>query len=98
MALQSLCVLLTLLPTQLWTFGQMDVKTAYLNAELSADEAVLMRLPANWPHHLSSGATSETNNLVRLRHAFCGLPQSGKLWYLTLSASMTSTGFCGYRE
>jgi hypothetical protein len=97
MALQSLPVLLALLPTQEWTLGQMDVKTAYMNAELS-DEAVFMRLPANWPHHLSSGATSETNNLVRLYHAFCGLPQSGKLWYLTLPASMTSTGFCGHRE
>jgi hypothetical protein len=57
---------------------QIDIKGAYLNGELTADEVIYMRQPPGNPAPDSSG------KVCRLLKTLYGLKQSGRRWYQKL--------------
>jgi hypothetical protein len=63
---------------------QLDVITAYLNASLTDDDIVLLRLPPGCP---------AAKQIVRLQRGMYGLKQSALLWYNDLKASLKDLGF-----
>jgi hypothetical protein len=63
---------------------QIDMITAYLNARLTDDDTILLRLPPG-----CSGA----RNIVRLQRGMYGLRQSALLWYNDLKDSLYKLGF-----
>ncbi len=64
--------------------GQIDIKGAYLNGELTADETVYMRQPPGY----QNGTT-----VCLLRKTLYGLKQSGRRWYQKLVDIMTELKF-----
>jgi hypothetical protein len=62
---------------------QIDIKAAYLNAEL--DEDIYLEIP--------EGATAYKRGYWKLRKALYGLKQSGRLWNETLNKVLTKIGF-----
>lgn len=63
--------------------SQLDVKTAYLNAQLP--EEVYISAP--------DGSGEPPGTVLRLRRALYGLKQSGLLWHNTLKEFLVSKGF-----
>jgi hypothetical protein len=63
---------------------QFDMITAYLNAHLSDDDIILLRLPPGCPC---------ARMIVRLRRGMYGLRQSALLWYNDLKDSLKEIGF-----
>jgi hypothetical protein len=62
---------------------QMDVKNAFLNADL--DEAILMCLP--------EGFDDGSGDLLLLRKSLYGLKQAPRQWFLCIDAKLRSIGF-----
>ena len=52
--------------------GQIDIKSAYLNSELTSNEIVFMRQPPGY---------SQGKMVCRLKKPLYGLKQSGRCWY-----------------
>jgi hypothetical protein len=63
---------------------QLDIITAYLNAWLTDDDVVLLRLPP---------ACAGSKHIVRLQRGMFGLKQSALLWYNDLKESLKVLGF-----
>jgi hypothetical protein len=66
-----------------WEWRQLDVKTAFLNADLH--ETVYMRPPPEW------GA--EPGLVCRLKKAIYGLKQANREWYLLLKSTLQDAGW-----
>ena len=64
-----------------WEIEQLDVKTAYLEGDLS--ETIFMRSPEGL----------ETTKYVQLNKPLYGLKQSGKAWYEKLESKLICLGF-----
>src|SRR6202522_4191402 len=73
--------------------GQIDIKGAYLNGELTSDEVIFMRQP---PGYEEVGADGR-KRVMRLRKTLYGLKQAGRRWYHKLVEIMSKLGFsrCG---
>src|SRR6202522_3449770 len=73
--------------------GQIDIKGAYLNGELTNDEVIFMRQP---PGYEEVGADGR-KRVMRLRKTLYGLKQAGRRWYHKLVEIMSKLGFsrCG---
>ena len=65
---------------------QVDIKGAYLNGELTADEVLYMRHPPGYRED-SSGC------VLRLRKSLYGLKQAGRRWYQKFTQILSSLGF-----
>jgi len=81
-----------------WSMEQVDIKTAYLNAELK--ESVYMDFPPGFADLFGHSLTPEQRELVAsgracilLRKAIYGLMQAGVAWNDTLSEYLVSLGF-----
>ncbi|HEV7738142.1 MAG TPA: reverse transcriptase domain-containing protein, partial [Chlamydiales bacterium] len=79
----SLRILLAVGNQQDWESDMMDVKGAYLNAELEED--IYMHQPP--------GYDDETGHVLRLRLALYGLKQAGRVWYHRLRAELLKLGY-----
>lgn len=80
-----------------YVIEQMDVKTAYLNAEV--DRELYMRPPEGYPSKLSE------DHVWKLKKSLYGLKQSGRLWNKVLHDFLTDQNFnqclsdpCLYRK
>src|ERR1700678_1194625 len=73
--------------------GQIDIKGAYLNGELTNDDVIFMRQP---PGYEEVGADGR-KRVMRLRKTLYGLKQAGRRWYHKLVEIMSKLGFsrCG---
>ncbi|GAX79275.1 hypothetical protein CEUSTIGMA_g6715.t1 [Chlamydomonas eustigma] len=80
--LESVRSFLATAATRNWTVHQVDVKTTFLNAELT--EEIYIRLPEE-----VDGGTQ----VYRLRKALDGLKQASRAWYEKLKDMMTSFGW-----
>jgi len=67
-------VVLALVAIHNWEVHQMDIKNAYLNAELT--ETIYMAQPPGFTQ------VSDTDKVCRLFKALYGLKQGGQCWYL----------------
>ena len=64
--------------------GQIDIKGAYLNGELTADETIYMRQPPGY---------QQGTMVCQLQKTLYGLKQSGRRWYQRLVEIMTEMRF-----
>src|ERR1700678_1302435 len=73
--------------------GQIDIKGAYSNGELTNDEVIFMRQP---PGYEEVGADGR-KRVMRVRKTLYGLKQAGRRWYHKLVEIMSKLGFsrCG---
>lgn len=78
-------VLLALAAHSHWEAHHMDVKSAFLNGELS--EEVYVAQP---PGYLVTG---EEARVLKLKKALYGLRQAPRAWYGKLDESLTALGF-----
>jgi transposase InsO family protein len=65
---------------------QVDIKGAYLNGELTADEVLYMRNPPGYPEDASG-------RVLRLRKSLYRLKQAGRRWYQKFTQILASLGF-----
>ena len=70
---------------------QIDIKGAYLNGELTAEEVVYMKQPLGYP------VSPNSNDVLRLFKTLYGLKQAGRRWYKKLVEIMEALGFTGKR-
>ena len=66
-----------------WNIHQLDIKAAYLNANL--DKVIYTTIPP--------GDANYKKGFWRLNKALYGLKQSGRQWYETISSFLTQNGF-----
>jgi hypothetical protein len=73
--------------------GQIDIKRAYLNGELTEDEVIFMKQPPGYEKVGVDGAVK----VLRLWKTLYGLKQAGRRWYHKLVYIMSKLGFtrCG---
>ncbi len=69
--------------------GQIDIKGAYLNGELTKDEVIYMKQPPGY----SVSDPNGTNLVCHLQKTLYGLKQSGRRWYQKLVEIMDQLGF-----
>jgi len=85
----ALRIFLSIAATEDLEVHQVDVTTAYLNAELR--EKIYMKQP--------QGYENGKNEVCELRKALYGLKQAGREWHHTLRQHLESRGFkCLYKE
>ena len=65
--------------------GQINIKVAYLNGELTSNEVIFMRQPP--------GYEESKGQVLRLLKSLYGLKQAGRRWYQKLVEIMTNLGF-----
>jgi hypothetical protein len=65
---------------------QVDIKGAYLNGELEANEVLYM-------HHPPSYREDTTRHVLRLRKSLYGLKQAGQCWYQKFTQILSTLGF-----
>ena len=65
---------------------QVDIKGAYLNGELMADEVLYMRHPPGYREDASG-------RVLRLRKSLYGLKQAGRRWYQKFTSILSTLGF-----
>jgi transposase InsO family protein len=83
----SIRLLLALAASQQWNLYHMDVKTAFLAAELQSEEEVFVTQPQGF-------VTPGKEHLVlRLHKALYGLRQAPKAWYRKIDQFLRSIGF-----
>lgn len=66
---------------------QLDVKSAFLHADLPATDNIWVKLPK------ISGISRADGSLVKLRKSLYGLRQAPKLWYELLAKTLSLVGF-----
>jgi hypothetical protein len=69
--------------------GQIDIKAAYLNGELTSDEVIFMKQAPGYEEKRQSGRVA----VYRLRKSLYGLKQAGRRWYEKLVLIMSKLGF-----
>ncbi|TFY50793.1 hypothetical protein EVG20_g11324 [Dentipellis fragilis] len=77
--LPSMRTVLALATQQDLELHQIDIKGAYLNGELTADEVIYMKHPPGYTPADAEG------RVLRLRKTLYGLKQSGRRWYQKLT-------------
>jgi hypothetical protein len=87
--LASIRTVLALAAEEDLELGQIDIKGAYLNGELTDDEIIYMRQP---PGYAVKGPGGKTLH-ARLYKSLYGLKQAGRRWYQKLVEIMTKLGF-----
>ena len=65
---------------------QVDIKGAYLNSELTADEVLYMRHPPGYRE-------DNSGRVLRLLKSLYGLKQAGRRWYQKFTQILSSLGF-----
>ena len=65
---------------------QVDIKGAYLNGELTADEVLYMRHPPGYRE-------DNSGRVLRLLKSLYGLKQAGRRWYQKFTQILSSLGF-----
>ena len=68
--------------------GQIDIKAAYLNGELTSDERIFMRQPPGHEEELKGWGW-----VLKLSKSLYGLKQAGRHWYQKLVDIMLKLGF-----
>ena len=66
--------------------GQIDIKAAYLNGELTNDKRIYMKQLPGYQEELKG-------KVLRLLKSLYGLEQAGRRWYQNLVDIMTKMGF-----
>ena len=91
--LASIRTVLAFVAAEDYETGQIDIKGAYLNGELTEEEVIFMRQP---PGYEEVGADGR-KRVIRLRKTLYGLKQAGRRWYHKLVEIMSKLGFsrCG---
>ena len=79
------CLILAYAAKEDWEIQQLDIKSAYLHAEL--DEEIYMKPP---PGYLPKG---QEGKVCLLRKGLYGLKQAGRKWYQTLHNTFQGLGF-----
>lgn len=79
----SLKLIICLASKYKWNIHQLDIKSAYLNADL--DKTIYTTIPPGDPNY--------GKGFWRLNKALYGLRQSGRQWYQTISNFIISNGF-----
>ena len=87
--LASIRTILALAATEDLETGQIDIKGAYLNEELTDNEVIYMKQP---PGYAVKGPNGKTLT-ARLYKTLYGLKQAGRRWYQKLVEIMTKLGF-----
>jgi len=70
-----------------WSLKQLDIKAAYLNADL--EEKIYLKIPLGDRNY-------NKNNYWLLKKALYGLKQAGRMWYKEMSHFLISIGFKKY--
>ncbi|KAF7360926.1 Integrase catalytic domain-containing protein [Mycena sanguinolenta] len=86
--LESFCAVLHLAASRGWDIHQVDVKTAFLNADLPPDEIQYTR---QLKHFEEKG---KENWLWMVMKSLYGLHQAGRAWNKHMHAAMLGWGFC----
>ena len=76
--LASIRIVLTMAAKLDFELHQIDIKSAYLNGELTKDENIYMRQPPGYP------ASNSSRKVCHLLKTLYGLKQSGRRWYQKL--------------
>ena len=82
--LTSICAVLAFAAAEDLETGQINIKGAYLNGEITDDERIYMRQPPGY---------AEGHLVCRLKKTLYGLKQSGRHWYQKLVEIMTKLRF-----
>ena len=85
--LASSCAIIAMANRLHFELHQIDIKGAYLNGVLNADEVLFMQHPPGYKA-LDAGA-----RVLRLVKTLYGLKQSGRRWYQKLTSIFSSLGF-----
>ena len=87
--LASICTVLAFAAAENYETGQIDIKSAYLNGELTNDEVIFMKQAPGYE------VVEEGKGVLvyRLRKSLCGLKQAGRCWYQKLVDIMSKLGF-----
>ena len=80
-------VLLSVAVANDWVIVQVDIKGAFLHADLPEDEEIYVRLPK------LACLGSLSGQIVKLRRSLYGLRQAPKLWYKYFSDALFKVGF-----
>ena len=87
--LASICTVLAFAAAEDYETGQIDVKSAYLNGELTEDKVIFMKQA---PGYEVSGEHNE-KKVYRLMKLLYGLKQAGRRWYQKLVEIMMKLKF-----
>ena len=86
--IQSIRMALATAASEVWEVFQLDVQTAFLNAEVH--EEVYVATP---PGYESLDATTGLPNVMNLKKSFYGLRQSPRNWFNTIDDQLGDMGF-----
>ena len=87
--LASIRTVLAFAASEDYETGQIDIKGAYLNGELTEDEVIFMRQAPGYEEVDDKGKVK----VLRLWKSLYGLKQAGRRWYQKLVEIMTKLGF-----
>ena len=87
--LASICTVLVFAAAEDYETGQINIKSAYLNGELTDEEVIYMKQA---PGYKVSGEEKRKKE-YRLKKSLYGLKQAGRRWYQKLVEIMTKLGF-----
>jgi hypothetical protein len=87
--LASIRTVLAFAAAENYETGQIDIKGAYLNGELTKDEVIYMKQPPGY----SVSDPNGTSLVCHLQKTLYGLKQSGRRWYQKLVEIMEKLGF-----
>ena len=85
--LASICTVLAFVATEDYETGQIAIKAAYLNGELTVEEVIFMRQAPGYDEKGEDGKMK----VLRLRKSLYGLKQAGRRWYQKLVMIMSVT-------
>jgi len=87
--LASIWTVLAFAASENYETGQIDIKGAYLNDELTKDEVIYMKQPPGYSISAENGKIL----VCWLQKTLYGLKQSGRCWYQKLVEFMEKLGF-----
>ena len=87
--LASIRTILAFAAAEDYETGQIDIKAAYLNGELTEEEKIFMKQPPGYEERGEDGQLQ----VLRLWKSLYGLKQAGRRWYKKLVWIMTKLGF-----
>jgi len=87
--LASIQTVLAFAASEDYETGQIDIKAAYLNGELTKDEVIHMKQAPGYEEHGGEGKVL----VYRLKKSLYGLKQAGRWWYQKLVEIMMKLGF-----
>jgi hypothetical protein len=87
--LASICTVLVVAAAEDYETGQIDIKAAYLNGELTEEEVIYMKQAPGYEVKGEDGKVK----VLRLWKSLYGLKQAGRRWYQKLVLIMTKLGF-----